>query len=103
MPRAGSTEPQRRRHQERQRDYRKRLRDERRPEADAVDAALAVALCRAAAEQKAAEVKDAALKAFLTEALSRARRELLGKGYDRNRATSAIQRRLARAALSVTA
>ncbi len=102
MPRAASTEPQRKRHQERQRTYRERLRAERRPEADAVDAALAAALCQAAADMKAAEVKDASRKAFLMDALSCARRELVGKGYDRERATLAIQRRLARTVPPVT-
>lgn len=96
MPRAPSTEPQRQRHQRRQQRYRARLRETGQPEADAVDAALAAAICGVAADERAAAVKDAVLKEYLSRLLKRARRELLGRGYDRDRATAALQRRLNR-------
>ncbi|MGO8083514.1 hypothetical protein [Rhizobium leguminosarum] len=96
MPRTPSTEPQRKRQQQRQRVYRERLRTEGRPEADAVDAALAVALCSTAANERDAEVKDPVLKGYLSALMKRARRELLERGYDRDGATAAIQRRLHR-------
>ncbi|RVM58385.1 hypothetical protein CN128_09845 [Sinorhizobium meliloti] len=96
MPRAPSTEPQRQRHQQRQRKYRSRLREAGQPEADAVDAALAAAICGVAADERGAEVKDEVLKAYLSRLLKRARRELLGRGYDRERTTAALQRRLNR-------
>jgi len=96
MPRKPSTEPQRKRHQERQRVYRSRLRAEGRPEADAVDAALATAICGSAADEREAAVKDTVLRGFLSTLLKRARQELLERGYDRDRATAALQRRLNR-------
>jgi hypothetical protein len=96
MPRKPSTEPQRKRHQHRQRVYRERLRAEGRPEADAVDAALAVALCSTAADERDAALKDPILKGYLSALLKRARRELLQRGYDRDGATAALQRRLHR-------
>ncbi|NKQ73413.1 hypothetical protein C3Y89_24215 [Rhizobium sp. UPM1132] len=96
MPRTPSTEPQRKRHQQRQRVYREKLRASGQPEADAIDAALAAAICGAAVEEREAEVKDPVLKGYLSVLLKRARRELLGHGYDRERVTAALQRRLHR-------
>ncbi|NKL63325.1 hypothetical protein E0H39_29795 [Rhizobium leguminosarum bv. viciae] len=96
MPRKPGTEPQRQRHQQRQRVYRERLRAEGRPEADAVDAALAAALCGTAADERDAATKDLILKGYLAALLKRARRELLKRGYDRSGATAALQRRLHR-------
>ncbi|MGO7445157.1 hypothetical protein ACC668_10665 [Rhizobium ruizarguesonis] len=96
MPRKPGTEPQRQRHQQRQRVYRERLRAEGRPEADAVDAALAAALCRTAADERNARIKDPVLTGYLSALLKRARRELLQRGYDRDGATAALQRRLHR-------
>ncbi|MGO6692533.1 hypothetical protein ACCS54_18745 [Rhizobium johnstonii] len=96
MPRKASTEPQRKWHQQRQRVYRERLRAEGRPEADAVDAALAAALCGTASDEREGAVKDLVLKGYLSALLKRARKELLERGYDRDRATAALQRRLHR-------
>lgn len=47
-------------------------------------------------DQRVAEIKDEILKGYLTGLLKRARRELPGRGYDRDRATAALQRRLNR-------
>jgi hypothetical protein len=73
-----------------------RLREENKPEADAVDAALASAICRSALEERATPVRDEAIKAFLSMVLKDTRRELVSRGYDRHQATGAIQRRLNR-------
>lgn len=96
MPRKPSTEPQRQRHQKRQRLYRERLRTEGRPEADAVDAALAAALCGTAEDERDAAVQDPVLKGYLSAILKRTRRELLKRGHDWDGATAALQRRLHR-------
>lgn len=96
MPRKPSTDPQRQRHQQRQRLYRERLRTEGRPEADAVDAALAAALCGTASDERDAPVKDPVLKGYLSALLKRTRRELIGRGYDWDGATAALHRRLHR-------
>lgn len=96
MPRPKSDNPERVRQAERQRLYRARLADKRRPEE--VDRAVAEAVSQVFLELERSSVRSAAESKALGTIIRAAREILINGGYDQIQSADKLQRRMRRKA-----